>query len=76
MAKIKIELRMDEHECDTCGCSVAYGYTIYKDGEVALHREPIAHCYGSESYDGTQQLIDLCEVMGHELEIIEEYDDD
>lgn len=69
MPKIELILLSDEWECEDCGTSFANGYVIKKDGVVVVERYPRAYCYDSDDYDGEQQLRDLCELFGCELEI-------
>lgn len=59
-----IRLR-DTHDCETCGWSIADGYTIVKDGVPVLTRKPHAHCYDGDDYNDTDLLKDICELFNY-----------
>lgn len=69
--KAKIKYLSDEMECDTCGWSYAEGYTITFDDCTVIERVPLAHCFGGETYDGSDLITDLANKLGCEVEFEE-----
>lgn len=68
MKTIKIEWLTDTFDCEVCGESWAEGaYIIFPDGEELL-LEPLAHCYGGESYETDQVYDKVLEKLGYKVE--------
>jgi len=67
MKTIKIETKTDSHDCETCGGSWADGGSVYIDGELILHREPLAYCYGVPSYSESDLLVMALAKVGIEV---------
>lgn len=68
MSKIKVEWLADEHNCETCGWTMAEGACVYVDGELVLDMTPTAHCFGGETWDSDQVWKRLLQHLGHEVE--------
>lgn len=48
MPEIHIQWTSDDNDCEQCGGGYATGAIVTIDGEVVLHLEPVASCFGSE----------------------------
>lgn len=72
----KIEYLYDEHDCDTCGCSWAEGYKIYKDDVLVIDKSPSAYCYSSVDHPQSEAAFDILKLERIEVEVItnDEYD--
>jgi hypothetical protein len=68
MSKIRIEWTSDNYDCETCGGSWAEGARVYKDGEVWLDLEPLAHCFGGANYPTNEVYNQILRALGHEVE--------
>ena len=62
--KIEIETLWDDHDCETCGGSSAYGGIVYVDGKEVLRREPVAYCYGVPSFSEDDLLVMALKGLG------------
>jgi hypothetical protein len=67
VAKVRVEWLEDSHECETCGWSYAEGAAVYVDEKLILDLEPVAHCFGGQSFDRTDVFRKIIEAMGNEL---------
>lgn len=67
MSKIEITWLTDETSCETCGSSWAEGATVKIDGEVALSLEPVAACFGGDSYSDREVFRRILAHLGHEV---------
>lgn len=66
--KIKIKWLCDDYDCDDCGYSSAEGALVtFEDGRK-LHLEPVAHCYGGQSWSTEAVYAEILKELGHELE--------
>ena len=70
MPSIRIETIYDDHECETCGSSSAYGARVYLDGELLVDMTPVAHCYDSVMYDDMDIMRHVLEHLGYDVEIV------
>lgn len=68
MSNIKIHWISDEHDCETCGWSCAYGAKVYIDGKLELDLEPVAHCYDSTNYSHEKVYQHILMHLGHTIE--------
>ena len=68
MAKVRIEHLSDSYYCETCGTSWAEGARIIVDGEEVLCLEPLADCFGGQTFTEGDVLRALLRHFGHELE--------
>ena len=71
----KVEIVVDEHNCETCGHSSAEGYRIYEDGELVSERLPVASCFSRIDYYPLNALIEIIEAFGEHVTIEYEEDD-
>ena len=62
---INIKWIYDEHDCETCGYTAAEGAIV--TGDVALHLEPVAHCYNSSHYGPAEVYRAIIEALGHPI---------
>lgn len=69
MAKVELDARYDEYDCETCGTSYAEGFFVMIDGEPFGDYSPCAHCHSGQSYFLQDVLTDVMEHLGHELKI-------
>lgn len=67
---IKIEWLSDYSDCDQAGCSGGYseGAKVWFDDELVLDLQPVATCFGGDSWDNEEvfRLI-LDKLGGHTL---------
>jgi hypothetical protein len=56
MKRLDIETTQDEYDCDTCGCSSAYGGILKLDGVEILSKEAYAHCFNVETWEVDELL--------------------
>lgn len=63
--KIRIERLTDDHDCETCGWSMAEGARVYFDGELAIELEPHAHCYDGDDYNDEAIYTAILNKLGH-----------
>lgn len=66
--KIKIKWLYDEHDCDDCGHSYAEGALVTFDDGRKLHLDPVAHCYGGQSWSTEDVYAEILKELGIELE--------
>lgn len=67
--KIEIETMEDNHDCETCGGSWAYGGVVTVDGKEVLRREPVAYCYGVPSFSEHDLLVMALKKIGVEVTV-------
>ena len=58
----------DEHECETCGLSIAIGYEVTLDGEPFVKLMPFSSCYDGETYDESDVLAAIIGKLGYTIE--------
>lgn len=68
--RITIERLDDQHDCDTCGYSFAYGAIIRFDGKVVISMIPEAHCYAGKDYTDDMVFEAIFYKLGHTLEYV------
>lgn len=68
MSRIDIQWLEDEHDCETCGWTLATGALVYINGELKIELEPIAHCYDSSSWDRDQVYLRIFQALGYTVE--------
>ena len=66
--KIRIEYLHDEHKCETCGWSDAYGGRIFFDEQKVFEFIPVAGCCNDSGMFEQDLLIKAFELMGIEYE--------
>lgn len=71
MTTIKIQWLQDNHDCETCGWSMAEGANVFFDGELAIELEPAAHCYGGSTYEREAVMRRIIEKLGHSIEEVD-----
>ena len=57
----------NDYECEDCGCSSAYGALVTLDGDLLLHLEPSAHCFGGSSWDEEEVYRMVLEKLGYTI---------
>ena len=68
--KYRIELLVDEHDCETCGSAYAEGYQIFLNDELVIDKKPIAHCFNLLTYPDWQAYQDVLRLVAPDLEIV------
>lgn len=71
MTTIKIQWLQDDHECETCGWSVAEGANVYFDGELVIEMDPCAYCFDGINYEREAVLAAIIKRLGHTIEGLE-----
>lgn len=61
---ITIQHLEDDHDCETCGCSFAHGYVIYRNDKVIVDKTPSAHCYDPVDYSADNPYKDIVDYFG------------
>jgi hypothetical protein len=62
---IKIELLLDEHDCEVCGGSWADGYEVtFPDGS-SLTLQPQAHCFGGKDWSEAELMGEILKHLGY-----------
>ena len=67
--KIEIETMEDDHDCETCGGSWAYGGVVTVDGKEVLRSEPVAYCYGASSFSEHELLVMALKRIGVDVTV-------
>lgn len=66
--KIEIEWLDDDHDCETCGWTCARGAKVSLNGEIILHQEPMASCFGGADYSDEDTYRAILSHLGYEVE--------
>lgn len=69
---IKIEWLYDVYECEICGDSYAEGALVLLDGEVIIHEEAIAHCFGGNNVTSFEIYEKILNHLGYKVEVADE----